>query len=88
MASTDDEGIPYDVETYWRHLVSAYTLLNFNEIGQLNYVTYLQYRRDAFIQRCSSTQEGRAYLQDCWRMEQTKPDRAKLRQVGGSRNGQ
>lgn len=83
MASVDDEGVPYDVETYWRHLVSGYTGLNFNEIGQLNYVTFLQYRRDAFIQRCSATKEGRDYLHECWRMEQTEPDRVKLRRVTG-----
>ena len=81
MASSDGEGIPYDVETYWRHLICTYTGLNFNEIGQVNYVVYLQYRRDAFIQRCSATKEGRDYLHDCWRMEQTKPDRTKLRRV-------
>lgn len=83
MASGDSEGIPYEAETYWRHLVFWYTGLNFNEIGQLNYVDFLQYRRDAYIQKCLSTQEGRAHLQDAYRMEQTKPDRGKLRQKVG-----
>lgn len=87
MASTDGEGDYYDIETYWRHLVSMYTGLNFNEIGQLNYITYLQYRRDAYIQRCMATQEGREHLRECWRFEQTKPDRKKLRRTVGKEAG-
>lgn len=83
MASGDGEAVPYSASTYWRHLVYSYTGLNFNEIGQLNYVDFLRYRRDAFIQRCLATPEGREYLHDCARMEQTKPDRAKLRRVTG-----
>ena len=91
MASKDDEAVPYDVETYWRYLVSSYTGLNFIEIGQLNYVDFLRYRHDAFIQRCASTKEGRDFLHECWRMEQTKPDRGKLRRITGKEgpaNGQ
>ncbi len=83
MASGDAEGSPYEVETYWKHLVYTYTGLSFKEIGSLNYVDFLQYRRDAYIQRCLSTPEGRAHLQDAYRMEQTKPDRGKLHQRFG-----
>lgn len=83
MAPGDDEGAPYSAATFWRHLVHTYTGLNFNEIGQLNYVDFLQYRRDAFIQRCSATEEGRQHLHDCARMEQTKPDRGKLNTMFG-----
>ena len=83
MASQDAEADPYEVTTYWRYLVSTYTGLNFNEIGQLNYIDFLRYRRDAFIQRCSTTQEGRDFLKECRRFEQTKSDRTKLRAVAG-----
>ena len=91
MASQEGEGVPYETETYWEYMVSQYTGLNFNEIGQLNYVTFLQYRRDAFIHRCSLTPEGREYLRDAHRMEQTQMDRSKLRQharKGASMSGQ
>lgn len=70
--------------------MSQYTGLNFNEIGQLNYVAFLQYRRDAFIQRCRGTAEGQEYLDNAWRMEQTRPDRTSLRKKlkkGGIPNG-
>lgn len=70
--------------------MSQYTGLNFNDIGRLNYVTFLQYRRDAFIQRCRSTEAGQEYLDNAWRMEQTKPDRVGLRKKlkkGGAPGG-
>lgn len=46
-------------------------------------MTFLEYRRDAYINRLESTQEGRDYLHDAWRMEQTEPDRAALRRRFG-----
>ena len=63
-----------------RSLVASYTGLNFLEIGQLDYITFLLWRRDAFIHQMEQTEAGREYLHNAWRMEQTKPDRKKLRQ--------
>lgn len=60
-------------------MVAVYTGLNFQQIGQLNYLQYLQYRRDAFINWLSQSENGQEYLDNAWRMEQTKPERAKLR---------
>lgn len=60
--------------------MAEYTGLNFFEVSELNYVQYLIWRRDAYIQMLSRTEEGQAYLDRCWRMEQTAPDRAKLRE--------
>lgn len=59
--------------------MAEYTGLNFFEVGQLNYVQYLIWRRDAYIHMLSRTEEGQKYLDNCWRMEQTKADRAALR---------
>lgn len=59
--------------------MSEYTGLNFFEVSQLDYVQYLIWRRDAYIQMLSRTEEGQKYLDDCWRMEQTVPDRETLR---------
>lgn len=44
---------------------------------------YLTWRRDAFIYRLSRTEEGREYLDNAWRMEQTAPDREGLRKQFG-----
>lgn len=70
--------------------MSEYTGLNFFEVSQLDYVQYLIWRRDAYINKLSSTETGQKYLDDAWRMEQTKPDRAKLREKAGrgTLNGQ
>ena len=72
-------GHRYTAPTWHKHLVSVYTGLNFQQIGQLNYIEYLQYRRDAFINWLNQSEKGQEYLDNAWRMEQTKPERAKLR---------
>ena len=59
--------------------MSVYTGLNIKQVGQLNYIEYLQYRRDAFINWLNQSEKGQEYLRNAWRMEQTEPDRPKLR---------
>lgn len=63
--------------------MADYTGLNFLEVGQLNYIQFLIWRRDAYIHMLSRTEDGQKYLDDCWRMEQTKADRAALRKKLG-----
>lgn len=63
--------------------MADYTGLNFLEIGKLNYLQYLVWRRDAWIHYLSRTEPGQEYLDNAWRLEQTKPDRAKLRKKYG-----
>lgn len=58
--------------------MADYTGLNFLEVGQLNYIQYLIWRRDAYIHLLSRTETGQEYLNECWRMEQVKADRASL----------
>lgn len=60
-----------------------YTGLDFKQISQLNYIEYLQYRRDAFINWLSQSEKGQEYLDNAWRMEQTEPDRSALRKKYG-----
>lgn len=59
--------------------MADYTGLNFHEVRQLDYIQYLTWRRDAFIHMMSQSEKGEEYLDNAWRMEQTKPDRAALR---------
>ena len=73
----------YKITTWWERLVCGYTGLNFHEVGALDYVQYLTYRRDAYIYNLEQTEDGREYLENAWRMEQTKPDRAALREQLG-----
>ena len=44
---------------------------------------YLVLRRDAFIHTMSQTEKGEEYLNNAWRLEQTKPDRDSLRKKFG-----
>lgn len=76
-------GHQYEINSWYRHLVSEYTGLNFFEVSQLNYLQYLIWRRDAFIHWLSRSEAGQEYLTNAWRMEQTEPDRAKLRKHFG-----
>lgn len=80
-------GHKYNAPTWYKHLVAAYTGLNFLQIGQLPYLQYLAYRRDAFIEWLNQSETGQKYLRDAWRMEQTEPDRAALRRKFGRKEG-
>lgn len=64
-------------------MVSSYTGLNFRELGQIELVQYLTWRRDAYIYMLTRTEAGQEYLDNCWRMEQTEPDRKSLREKYG-----
>lgn len=76
-------GHDYRTTSWWKHLVSEYTGLSFIEVGRLNYLEYLTYRRDAYIHKLNQTEAGQEYLDNAWRMEQTQPDRAALRKKFG-----
>lgn len=58
--------------------MADYTGLNFLQIGQLPYLQYLVWRRDAWIHMLSRTEAGQEYLDTAWRLEQTKADRQAL----------
>ncbi len=53
----------------------------------LDYIQYLTWRRDAYIYMLSRTEAGQEYLDNAWRMEQTKPDRKALRKKLGKEGG-
>jgi len=57
-----------------------YCRLDICDIQEMPIDLYLFFLREAMIYENSQTQEGREYLKNCWFMEQTKPDRGKLRE--------
>lgn len=63
--------------------MADYVGLSLLEVRELDYVQYLIWRRDAYIYMLSRTEAGREYLDNAWRMEQTKPDRLALREKLG-----
>lgn len=63
--------------------MSQYTGLTMLEVEELDLIDYLIYRRDAVISALSKTEKGTEYLNNAWRLEQTKPDRGALRSKFG-----
>ena len=57
------------------------------QVEELDYIDYLVYRRDAFIYGLKRTPEGREYLENAWRLEQTSPDKKSLREQFGEEKG-
>lgn len=56
------------------------------QVEDLDYLEWLRYRRDAFIHRLNETEQGREYLANAYRLEQTRmgrSDRARLRKLFG-----
>lgn len=63
--------------------MAEYAGLSLYEVREMDYLMFLVLRRDAFIYKLNQTEKGREYLDNAWRMEQTKPDRAALRRKLG-----
>lgn len=63
--------------------MSDYTGLSFLEVAELDFLQYLVWRRDAYICMLNRTEEGQEYLKNAYRMEQTAPDRKRLREKLG-----
>ena len=63
--------------------MAEYAGLSLLQVRELDYVQYLIWRRDAYIHMLSRTEAGQEYLDNAWRMEQTKPDRLGLRKKLG-----
>lgn len=76
-------GHRYSIDTWYEKITADYAHLSFREISQMNYIDYLALRHDAFIYRMSQSESGQEYLDNAWRMEQTKPDRTALRKKFG-----
>lgn len=76
-----DKGdeIHYKLLTRPEKLVMDYCNIDIYEVQEMEIDIYLFFMREAMIFENSKSEEGREYLKDCWRMEQTKPDREGLR---------
>ena len=73
----------YNISTYFEHLIYKYIGLNLFQINELDYIDYLILRRDAFINQMNQTEKGQEYLDNAYRLEETKPNREKLREKFG-----
>lgn len=64
-----------------------YAHLNIFQIQKLDIEDYLFLMREAYIYELSQTEQGREYLENCWRIEQTAPDREGLRKQFKGKEG-
>lgn len=72
------------MNTIEEKIVCKYTGYNFDRLDDLDVFEYWLLLRDAVIYNYMQTEEGNEYLENCWRMEQTKPDRKALREKVGT----
>ena len=61
-------------------LVADYSRLSFDECLELDCYTYRLLFKDAFIYDYKQSEDGRNYLEDCYLLQQTQPDRKALRE--------
>lgn len=84
--STEENQVYFYPYTADEKVVADYANITIAEVDLLPYADFLLYKRDGYIHDWLKTEWGRKYLEDCWIMGQTKPDRATLREQFGKRS--
>ena len=75
----DDKAYHIKPETAGEKLVIDYLNINIFDVQLMPMDIYLYFRREAYITKLLETQEGREYLENCWRIGQAEPDRESIR---------
>ncbi len=70
----------YIIESIREKRISEYLKISVKEVEELDLIEYLFFFREAIIYNCSQTEDGREYLRNAKRLEETSPDRKKLRE--------
>ena len=70
-------------ETEDLKLISDYSGLDFEQCMNLDCYTYKLLLRDAYIYKLKQSEQGREYLENCYILQQTEPDRKALKNKGG-----
>ena len=82
-----ESKVRYETYTRGEKQVIDYTGLTLIDIQELDLDVYLFLMREGYIYDLSQSPEGREYLENCWRLEQSKPDREALREKFGKKGG-
>ena len=77
----------YTADTRAEKLVIDYLNISIFDVLEMPIDLYLYFMRESYIYTLSQTENGRKYLEDCYRMTQTKPDRKKIREKIKSQKG-
>lgn len=70
----------YKLITHREKLISKYCNISLLEVEELDLVEFLFYYREAVIYNCMQTDDGIEYLKNAYRLQQTDPEREKLRE--------
>lgn len=65
-------------------LVADYARIPIMDVEKLDWIYYMELRRDAYISKLNATASGREHLTKAWRLMQTEPDREKSRRIFGA----
>ena len=65
------------------HLIYEKFGIPIDKAMELDVLTFNLLLRDAIVIAYSETEDGREYLNDCWRMNQTEPDFDELEKYKG-----
>ena len=71
------------MNTLEEKIVREYTGYDFDRIENMDVFTYWLYLHDAAIFNFGHSEAGVEYLEKCWLLEQTQPDRNTLRESFG-----
>lgn len=81
---SDEAPKPYlNTETDDIKAVSDYTRLDFSECLRLDCFTFRRLLHDAIVYKMRQKPEGEEYLENCWLLTQTNPDKENLRNTFG-----
>lgn len=69
----------YMINTIEEKRIAEYLQISMLDINELDIIEYYFFLREAFIYNCMQTDEGREYLTNAYRLEQTSPDKENLR---------
>lgn len=72
---------PYIVESIEEKRVAEYLQIGLFEVEELDLIEYKFFLRESFIYNHSQTEEGQEYLKNAYRLQETSPDRKKLRET-------
>lgn len=77
--SVDNMEHKYIIQTIEEKRIAEYLQITMLEVENLDIIEYYFYLREAFIYNCMQSEDGREYLQNAYRLEETSPDRDNLR---------
>lgn len=69
----------YVLISHKEKVISKYCGISIFEVEELDLVEYLFYYREAVIYNCMQSEDGMEYLRNAHRLDQTDPERDKLR---------